>query len=60
MIAPSPDWFAALENQNLLANGQWADRLSVPARAYDASTDSGLTFTLPTKRLLRRSLLGFY
>lgn len=45
MIAPSPDWFLALEGENLLVNGQWAAYRTVPARAYDAGTDSGLTFT---------------
>ena len=48
MIAPSPDWFVALENENLLGgNGQWVEQRTVPARAYDAGTDSGPTFTAP-------------
>ena len=47
MIAPSPDWFAVLEGENLLANGQWVAQRTVPARAYDAGTDSGPTFTAP-------------
>ncbi len=48
MIAPSPDWFAALESENLLAaDGQWVAQRTVPARAYDAGTDSGPTFTAP-------------
>lgn len=47
MIAPSPDWFAALENESLLVNGQWIAQRTVPARAYDAGTDSGPTFTAP-------------
>ena len=45
MIAPSPDWFVALENRNLLVDGQWVQELSVPAITYDAGTDSGPTFT---------------
>ena len=52
MIAPSPDWFAALEDENLLANGEWAARRTVPARAYDAGTDSGPTFTAPDQPTL--------
>lgn len=53
MIAPSPDWFAALENESLLgADGQWATRRDVPARAYDAGTDSGPTFTAPDQPTL--------
>lgn len=47
MIAPSPDWFAVLKGENLLANGQWVAQRTVPARAYDAGTDSGPTFTAP-------------
>ncbi|MCC3156384.1 spondin domain-containing protein [Hymenobacter sp. 15J16-1T3B] len=48
MIAPSPDWFVALESPSLLdAAGQWQPHLSVPARAYDAGTDSGADFTSP-------------
>ena len=47
MLAPSPDWFAALESENLLVDGQWVAQRTVPARAYDAGTDSGPAFTSP-------------
>ncbi|RAK68056.1 spondin domain-containing protein [Hymenobacter edaphi] len=48
MVAPSPDWFVALETPALLdAAGQWQRHLSVPARTYDAGTDSGADFTSP-------------
>lgn len=47
MIAPSPDWFAALEGESLLVGGQWVAERTVPALAYDAGTDSGPTFTAP-------------
>ena len=53
MIAPSPDWFAALESENLLGSDrQWVPQRRVPARAYDAGTDSGLTFTAPDQPTL--------
>jgi hypothetical protein len=53
MIAPSPDWFAALEDENLLdATGQWVAQRRVPARAYDAGTDSGPAFTAPDQPTL--------
>lgn len=53
MIAPSPDWFAALEDENLLgADGQWVTQRRVAARAYDAGTDSGPTFTAPDQATL--------
>lgn len=52
MIAPSPDWFAALEGESLLADGQWVAQRTVPARAYDAGTDSGPAFTSPDQPTL--------
>lgn len=48
MIAPSPNWCAALENEDLLApDGRWMAQRRVPALAYDAGTDSGPAFTAP-------------
>ncbi len=59
MIAPSPDWFAALEDENLLgADGQWVAERRVPARAYDAGTDSGLTFTAPDQAMLPAGVIA--
>jgi hypothetical protein len=53
MIAPSPDWFVALEDESLLdASGQWVAQRRVPARSYDAGTDSGPTFTAPDQPTL--------
>lgn len=45
MIAPSPDWFVAIENVDLLSNGTFVEDLTVDAITYDAGTDSGTTFT---------------
>ena len=46
MIAPSPDWYVALEQADMRQpNGQWKTELLVPALAYDAGTDSGSAFT---------------
>ena len=46
MIAPSPDWFIAIENINLLLpNGQWTDSKAIDVIAYDAGTDKGLEYT---------------
>lgn len=47
MVAPSPDWFAALSAENLLSEGDWAQHRRVPAHFYDAGTDSGPAFTSP-------------
>ena len=45
MLAPSPDWYVAIINQNLLENGEFIDEKTVDAQTYDAGTDSGETFT---------------
>ena len=45
MIAPSPDWFLAVSGVDLTSNGTWVNELEVEAIAYDAGTDSGLTFS---------------
>jgi len=45
MIAPSPDWYVAISGINLLENELWIDEIEVGSTAYDAGTDSGLTFT---------------
>ena len=45
MLAPSPDWYVAIINQNLLENGEFVDEKTVDALTYDAGTDSGVTFT---------------
>ena len=45
MIAPSPDWFVAVEAIKLLDGDEWMDNLVVDAITYDAGTDSGESFT---------------
>ena len=49
MLAPSPDWYVAIINQNLLENGEFVDEKTVDALTYDAGTDSGVTFTSSNK-----------
>ena len=44
MIAPSPDWFVAIENVALFESGAFLDNLSVDATSYDSGTDTGTTF----------------
>lgn len=41
MLAPSPDWYVAIINQNLLENGEFIDEKTVDALTYDAGTDRG-------------------
>ncbi len=45
MLAPSPDWFVAARNVNLIENGQWVESKTVNVQIYDAGTDAGVTFT---------------
>ena len=47
MIAPSPDWFVALRNLNLLENGEWVESKIVQFHPYDSGSDNGLTFASP-------------
>lgn len=45
MLAPSPDWFVAVTDINLLEDGQWLDEIKLKMNPYDAGTDSGARFT---------------
>lgn len=46
MIAPSPDWFVSTTTSLLdQTDGLWYDEVISHVVAYDAGTDSGLTFT---------------
>jgi len=47
MIAPSPDWYIAVVDINLLENGSFVDQKTVEANVYDAGTDSGTTYSSP-------------
>jgi hypothetical protein len=47
MVAPSPDWFIALSNINLLDNKEWVTSKTLNVDIYDAGTDSGPTFSSP-------------
>lgn len=49
MIAPSPDWFAGLSGVDLMKNGRWIEQVAHAATAWDAGTDSGITYTSPDK-----------
>ncbi len=44
MIAPSPDWFAGIDNYNLIQNGKWVTDITVPVFGYDAGTEDGDVF----------------
>ena len=44
MIAPSPDWFVAVE-ANLFDGVKWSDEIVLELVSYDAGTDSGTDLT---------------
>ena len=44
MIAPSPDWFVGVHGLALLEDAMWKDEIVVQLFAYDAGTDSGVTY----------------
>jgi len=50
MVAPSPDWFIAINSLNLrsgdpLTNNGWKDTFTMDVFAYDSDTDSGSNYT---------------
>ncbi len=47
MIAPSPDWFIGVHGLSLIEAGRWVEEVTVPLFAYDAGTDSGVSYTSP-------------
>ncbi|MGD8306203.1 MAG: spondin domain-containing protein [Ignavibacteria bacterium] len=44
MLAPSPDWFIAIEDINLYVNNEWITTPPIIVDIYDAGTDDGPTF----------------
>ena len=57
MVAPSPDWFVAVNNLDLRSgnnavNNGWKDTFTLDVFAYDSGTDSGINYTtgdMPTE-----------
>jgi hypothetical protein len=49
MIAPSPDWFAAVTDVNLMENGAWLAGKTVDAMAWDSGGDDGTTYLADDK-----------
>ena len=45
MVAPSPDWFIAINSLDLRDNDNWKDTFTIDVFAYDAGTDSGTDYT---------------
>lgn len=48
MIAPSPDWIAAVDGLSLLdVNGEWVNTITTIVAPYDAGTDNGIDYISP-------------
>ena len=52
MVAPSPDWFIAVNSEllrsgNNSVNNGWKDTYTLDVYAYDAGTDDGIDYTSP-------------
>jgi hypothetical protein len=54
MVAPSPDWFIAVSNINLLENDEWVTSKTITGDIYDAGTDDGATFVSPDNPTIPR------
>jgi hypothetical protein len=54
MLAPSPDWFIAVININLIENNEWVTSKTITVDIYDAGTDDGATFVSPDEPTIPR------
>lgn len=45
MIAPSPDWFVAINSLSLFNDNTWVESQTIELKVYDAGSDSGLRFS---------------
>jgi hypothetical protein len=44
MLAPSPDWFVGVSGLDLREGGDWAAEMVIVLAAWDAGTDSGVSY----------------
>ncbi len=59
MIAPSPDWFVAIQDVVLYDRNGWFDLIEIEVDAYDAGTDSGDKFTSSDAETIPPSPIGY-
>ena len=57
MLAPSPDWFIAGGNINLIENNEWVTNKTITVDIYDAGTDDGATFLSPDEPIIPRATI---
>ena len=55
MLAPSPDWFIAVTNINLIENNEWVTSKTINVDIYDSGTDDGATFLSPDEPTVPRA-----
>lgn len=58
MVAPSPDWFVAVEDVNLFEEDEFVDSLRLDVAAYDAGTEEGSRFTIDNLPTSPVTLIG--
>ncbi|MBI2281593.1 MAG: spondin domain-containing protein [Bacteroidetes bacterium] len=60
MLAPSPDWYLAVVNVNLLENNQFLSSKAIEGLVYDAGTDDGTTYTSPNANTYPRRAISYF
>jgi len=60
MLAPSPDWYLAVVNVNLLENNLFVNTKTVDGMVYDAGTDDGLTYSSPNANTYPRRAISYF
>lgn len=60
MLAPSPDWYLAVVNVNLLENTLFVSSKTIDGIVYDAGTDDGTTYTSPNTNTYPRRAISYF
>ena len=60
MLAPSPDWYLAVVNVNLLENNQFVTTKTVDGIVYDAGTDDGASYSSPNVNTYPRRAISYF
>ena len=57
MIAPSPDWFVGVDSLSLIEDGEWVTNKVATLYGFDASTDSGASYSSANSVTVPRGLI---
>lgn len=60
MLAPSPDWYLAVVNINLLENNSFVSTKTIDGIVYDAGTDDGITYTSANTNTYPRRAISYF